>query len=107
VIKERVRFSWDRDGNEPLDDISLDEPVRVGESKEVTVWVHNLGKWPLIDLIFNVEGGEIEIVEAPEEIEAFSAEPVRLQITPREPESEEDEKPVSGTLTMEYSYVIK
>ena len=96
--RERVRFSWDREGNEPLEEISLDEPVRVGENKEITVWVHNLGKWPLIDLTFSIDG---------EEIEPFTAESLKLQITPREPETEEDEKPISGRLTMEYSYVIK
>ena len=105
--RQRVVFSWDKDGNEPIDEIGFDDPIKIGESRDVEIWIQNLGKWTLTDLNFGVDSDEIEIVSAPKEIQPFSSEPLKLRITPREPEGEEDEKPIQGSLTLEYSYTIK
>lgn len=38
--RQRVVFSWDKDGNEPIDEtVSLDEPIKIGETREVEIWI--------------------------------------------------------------------
>ena len=106
-MNRRVLFSRDPEGNDPIDEIHSEEPIKIGESKDLTVWLQNLGKWTLIDLVISTDSDEIEIIETPKQIPPFSSAPVKLRITPKEPESEEDEKPVKGTITVDYGYIIK
>jgi len=62
--------------------------VKVGESKEVTVWLYNNSKGILTNLDFELTGPElppsekIEIVEAPVTIQPGKAEPLTLRWKP-------------------------